>query len=162
MSHTILLLFWLPYVELEACPSMSPLKWDMSQPLKMCIAREIMHKLRQYQNSRYIVLLISRLPDIVQKSFCTPDRVGPRTIYGWPLNPTWNIECMWDQPVQENIFQKHLNLKNFYIIFRILHLTPSPTVMNYRIIWWFLTQEMDVFSGKSARSVIPVFMREVW
>ena len=35
-------------VELEACPRMSPLKKDMSQPYKMFIAREIMHKSRQY------------------------------------------------------------------------------------------------------------------
>ena len=123
-------------------------------------------KINQYLNLElwFQILISSYLGSLIlyKKSFCTPDRVGPRTIYGWPLNPTWNIECMWDQPVQENIFQKHLNLENFILFFHILYLTPSPTVMNYRIIWWFLTQEMDVFSGKSARSVIPVFMREVW
>ena len=53
MSHTVLLLFWIPYVELEACPSMSPLKWDMSQPSKMFKARETMHKSWQYQISRH-------------------------------------------------------------------------------------------------------------
>ena len=31
--------------ELEACLRMSPLKWDMSQPSKMFIGREIVHKL---------------------------------------------------------------------------------------------------------------------
>ena len=34
-------------VELEACLKMSSLKSDMSQPFKMFIAREIMHKSQQ-------------------------------------------------------------------------------------------------------------------
>ena len=50
MSHIVLLLFQLPYIErngfeLSACLiSMSSLKWDMSQPSKMSIARETLHK----------------------------------------------------------------------------------------------------------------------
>ena len=61
----------------EACSSL----------LEMFIAREILHKSRRYQIYRYwliiisnswnliphMVFLISQLPDIVQKSFCTPD-----------------------------------------------------------------------------------------
>ena len=72
--------------ELKTCLRMSPLKWDMSQPSEMFIAREIKHESRWYQISRlfiisnswnlipHIVLLISRLPEIIQKCFCTPDR----------------------------------------------------------------------------------------
>ena len=60
----------------------------MSQPLKMFIARDIMYNLREYQICRYqivhyllnswnlishIILLISRLPHISQKRFCTPN-----------------------------------------------------------------------------------------
>ena len=57
---------------------MSPLKWDVSQPPKMLLAREILHNSRQYQISRYqivhyfktlkseslycFVVIISRLP----------------------------------------------------------------------------------------------------
>ena len=45
MSHIVLLIFWPHYVvkngfELGACLRMSPLKWDMSQPSKMFIARD--------------------------------------------------------------------------------------------------------------------------
>ena len=72
--------------DLKTCLRMSPLKWDMSQPSEMFIAREIKHKSRWYQISRlfiisnswnlirHIVLLISRLPEIIQKRICTPDR----------------------------------------------------------------------------------------
>ena len=72
--------------ELKTCLRMSPLKLDMSQPSEMVIAREIKHGLRWYLISRlfiisnswnlipHIVLLISRLPEIIQKCFCTPDR----------------------------------------------------------------------------------------
>ena len=72
--------------ELNTRLRMSPLKWDMSQPSEMFIAREIKHESRWYQISRlfiisnswnlipHIVLLISRLPEIIQKCFCTPDR----------------------------------------------------------------------------------------
>ena len=72
--------------DLKTCLRMSPLKWDMSQPSEMFIAREIKHESRWYQISRlfiisnswnlipHIVLLISRLPEIIQKCFCTPDR----------------------------------------------------------------------------------------
>ena len=41
------------WFELEACLRMSPLKWDISQPSKMFIAREMLHKSRQYQIYRY-------------------------------------------------------------------------------------------------------------
>ena len=73
--------------DLKTCLRMSPLKWDMSQPSEMFIAREIKHKSRWYQISRlliisnswnlirHIVLLISRLPEIIEKRICTPDRV---------------------------------------------------------------------------------------
>ena len=64
--------------ELESCLRMSLLKCDRSQPNKMFTTREITHKLQPYQISIYwinhyfnIVLLISRLPNIVQKLFCT-------------------------------------------------------------------------------------------
>ena len=54
--------------DLEACPRMSPLKWDMSQPPNMFIAREIMYKSRQYPiQRRWIVydfhLLTSDTPN---------------------------------------------------------------------------------------------------
>ena len=59
---------------------MSPLKGNMSQPSKMFIARDIINSIKFHDiisNSwnliPHIVLLIPRLPDIVQKSFCTPD-----------------------------------------------------------------------------------------
>ena len=60
MPHTVFLLFWLPYIyrngfELSACPiSMSSLKWDVSKPSKMLIAREIMHKF--WQDSRLFII----------------------------------------------------------------------------------------------------------
>ena len=42
------------FTELSACFIwMSSLKWDMSQPSKMIIARETMHKSQQYQISRH-------------------------------------------------------------------------------------------------------------
>ena len=74
------------WFELKTCLRMSHLKWDMSQPSEMFIAREIKHESRWYQISRlfiisnswnlipHIVLLISWLPEIIQKCFCTPDR----------------------------------------------------------------------------------------
>ena len=80
--------------DLKTCLRMSPLKWDMSQPSEMFIAREIKHESRWYQISRlfiisnswnlipHIVLLISRLPEIIQKCFCTPDRA---------LDPTFQM-----------------------------------------------------------------------
>ena len=80
--------------ELKTCLRMSPLKLDMSQPSEMVIAREIKHGLRWYLISRlfiisnswnlipHIVLLISRLPEIIQKCFCTPDRA---------LDPTFQM-----------------------------------------------------------------------
>ena len=43
--------------ELEACLRMSPLKCDMSQPYKMFIAREIMHKSWRYQTQRIDIRL---------------------------------------------------------------------------------------------------------
>ena len=49
MSYVVLLIFWLPYV-LEKWVRMAPLKWEMSQPYKMSIAREIMHNSWWYQN----------------------------------------------------------------------------------------------------------------
>ena len=40
--------------ELETFLKMSTLKWDVSQPLKMFITREIIHKLRRYQTELWI------------------------------------------------------------------------------------------------------------
>ena len=57
MPHIALFLYW-PLMfykngfELESCPKMSLLKWDMSKPPQMFIAIEIMYKSRQYQISR--------------------------------------------------------------------------------------------------------------
>ena len=80
-----LMLYWNGF-DLKTCLRMSPLKWDMPQPSEMFIAREIKHESRWYQISRlfiisnswnlipHIVLLISWLPEIIQKCFCTPDR----------------------------------------------------------------------------------------
>ena len=59
MSYIVLLLFRLPYIEkngfeLSACLiSMSSLKWDMSKPSKIIIARETMHKSQQYHIPRH-------------------------------------------------------------------------------------------------------------
>ena len=48
--------------ELSACLiSMSSLKWDRSQPSKMFIARETMHKSRQYQISRHKIFQYSNI-----------------------------------------------------------------------------------------------------
>ena len=65
---------------------MAPLKLDVFKPHKMFIARKMIQKSWWYQMSivyyikfltsyliPHIVLLISRLPHIVQKCFCTPD-----------------------------------------------------------------------------------------
>ena len=72
--------------ELETFLKMSTLKWDLSQPLRIFIAKEIIQNRGgiRFQDIRLsitsnmipqIVLLISRLPDIItQESFCTPDR----------------------------------------------------------------------------------------
>ena len=46
-------MFYRNRFELEACLRMPPLKWDMSQPPKMFIAKEIMHKSRRYHIQRY-------------------------------------------------------------------------------------------------------------
>ena len=68
--------------ELGTVLKMSPLKWDVSQPPKMFIAKDIIHKSQWYQISRYnivhyiilhIVLLISQLPNIIKRCFCTPN-----------------------------------------------------------------------------------------
>ena len=79
--------------KLEACPRMPPFKWDTSQAPKMFIAREIMYKSRQYQISRNliahyfkllksdIVLFLHRLPDIMQKCFCTPNEAMDPTFH---------------------------------------------------------------------------------
>ena len=40
-------------VEYKTCLRMSPLRWDISQPSKIFIAREFMHKSRRYQMKRY-------------------------------------------------------------------------------------------------------------
>ena len=43
--------------ELGTVLKMSPLKWDVSQPPKMFIAKDIIHKSQRYQISRYNILL---------------------------------------------------------------------------------------------------------
>ena len=64
MSHIVLLLFSFLHIyrrgfDLSACLiSMSSLKWDRSQPSKMFIARETMHKSWQYQISRHKIFQI--------------------------------------------------------------------------------------------------------
>ena len=62
--------------ELQTCLKMSPLNLDVSQPPKIFIAKENIHKSWQYL---IIVLLISRLSDIVQKFF----RQHAASIYGF-------------------------------------------------------------------------------
>ena len=47
--------------ELELFLNISPLKWGVTQPLKMFIAREIIHKLRWYQISRYSISITSNM-----------------------------------------------------------------------------------------------------
>ena len=42
-------MFYRNVFDLKACLRMSPLKWDMSQPSEMFVAREILQKLRRYQ-----------------------------------------------------------------------------------------------------------------
>ena len=49
-------MLYINWVELEACMRMSALKCDMSQPSKIFIARENMHKSQQYQISRYQIV----------------------------------------------------------------------------------------------------------
>ena len=67
MSNIVLLLFSFLYIsrrgfELSACLiSMSSLKWDRSQPSRMFIARETMHKSRQYQISRHKIFQYSNI-----------------------------------------------------------------------------------------------------
>ena len=57
VSHIVLLIFLLPYVLQKWDWTLNmPLKWDMSQSSKIFIAREIMHKSRQYQISRYYII----------------------------------------------------------------------------------------------------------
>ena len=63
----------------ETCLRISPLNLNISQLSKRFIAKEIIYKLRWY-----IVLFIPRLPDIVQRCFCTPDGA---------LDPTFQIKC---------------------------------------------------------------------
>ena len=67
----------------------------MSQPSKISTARKIMHKLRWYQKSIFlhlIVLLISRLPDIGQRCFSISDR---------PMVPTLQMK---DVPAFQHVY----------------------------------------------------------
>ena len=101
MPHIVLFLFRLPYIyrngfELSAClTSMSSLKWDMSQPSKLFIARETMHKSRQYQisihqNFQYSNTLKSDTPFqfnyISASKYCTEKFLYSRKSYGSHLS----------------------------------------------------------------------------
>ena len=128
--------------ELKTCLIMSPLKWDMSQPSEMFIAREIKHESRWYQISRlfiisnswnlipHIVLLISRLPEIIQKCFCTPDRA---------LDPTFQMNQPYSmflagETVSSEWFSK---VRFFFNTLRvsqyIKHITNSTYFANFSL-----------------------------
>ena len=53
---TYIFMFYRNVFELLEYLRISPLKWDMSQPYQMFKIREIMHKSRRYQISRYQII----------------------------------------------------------------------------------------------------------
>ena len=52
------------WFELQACLRMSPLKWDVSQPSKMFIAREIMHEIAAVSDFKILDPLLFQFREI--------------------------------------------------------------------------------------------------